>query len=77
MIGLRRNDVNRLMKVRNDALTSLDIFSKFSEMFPQFHHKIKNWVTVNGSTIAVTLDNDQTLIFTYFNDKKWEVMSYG
>lgn len=52
----------------------IDIFAKFLEMFPSFHSQILDYTPVGSNTIKMTFCESQTLIFTYYTDKKWSLI---
>lgn len=50
-----------------------DVLAKFLGMFPNFMETIKAWTPNGKNCIKVELVNHQKLVFTYWNDKEWEL----
>ena len=52
-------------------LTTVDILSKFLEMYPQFHEQICQYAPNGFNSITVWFNNGLTFDFTYFSDQNW------
>lgn len=51
-----------------------DVLAKFLGMFPNFMETVKSWSPGQKSnSIRLSLSNGQKLVFTYWNDKEWEL----
>lgn len=52
-----------------------DIFAKFMEMFPCYMEKVKAWKPHGNKCVAIETTGSQWLVFTFFNDREWELVS--
>lgn len=51
-----------------------DTLAKFLGMFPNFLELVAFWSPVRDhNTISVELNNGQKLLFTYWNDREWNL----
>lgn len=51
-----------------------DVLAKFLGMFPNFMEQVKSWTPGQKSNnIKISLTDGQKLLFTYYNDKEWEL----
>lgn len=50
-----------------------DILAKFFEMFPSYIEKVKAFTPQKGRCIKLELVNHQKLLFTFKNDREWQL----
>lgn len=52
-----------------------DILAKFLSMFPSYAERVSHWAPAGRNGIKLRLDDDSGLLFTYTNDRIWNLES--
>lgn len=54
-------------------MRTIDVLSKFLELFPYYQETICSYVVTGPNSIVATMRNGENIRFTYFNDYNWRI----